>query len=576
MLPKGDVVKIMENLSVRQSKTPFRGLVARKDLFVILAVLIFLVLNALKVTLFNFYIIPVQTADTFKYKFVITVLFIVALYPFILIIKSRALFIILYIVQSVYIVAYIAYYLYFRSYLNLLQWITLYKEASGAAGHFAVPKSAKLLIVLMDLPLFVYLVFNYYHVVRLNLKLRYQRIAVMVLSLLIILSIESQNYINGYSLVQYASDKYRGESPIVQRYGTLANNIVSLYENKGDKELVNNLSYGKQQSSKTEVKSNPNFVIIQVESMDANVINQKYKGEYIAPFLHSLSGQSVYYPYVLSYHMGGGTSDSEFSIINSVEPLENYPVIKLANYDYPNSMVKALSKGSYSAVAFHGNVGDFFNRDVAFPKMGFSKFIDKSKMNLKDVGWGAPDSQVFNYVENYLKNVKQPFVSYTITMTSHGPFTNASNYYNNHLYDDIKDETVRNYFNSMSYVDQSIKDYVAYIESNFPNTYVFIWGDHTPGINTDLYKQASLTTDDKYFEFVPLLIVTPDKKVYKEEQKVASFLDISPTILSASGVDFNIKSNGLNLINPDEAPGTIPFKSGSYDRTLLFNRIKAE
>ena len=346
-----------------------------------------------------------------------------------------------------------------------------------------------------------------------------------------------------------------------------------MISNSGDKQLANNLNYGKMQSNTANASAKPNFVIIQVESMDANVINQKYKGQYIAPFLHSLSTQSIYYPYTMSYHMGGGTSDSEFSITNSVQPLENYPAIKLSNYDYPNSMIKKLSTEAYLTLAFHGNVGDFYNRDVAFPKIGFSNFFDMNKMNLTNVGWGAPDSNVFNYSVNYLKTIKQPFVSYTITMTSHGPFTNASNYFNDTRYNDIQDTTVKNYFNSMSYVDQSIKDYVTQIEANFKNTYVLIWGDHTPDISNDLYKQASFTMDNKYFEFVPLIIVTPDKKVYKEDKAVASFLDISPTVLFSSGIKFDLKSDGVDLVNSKSINSPIPFKGSNYDRTVLFDKV---
>ena len=181
--------------------------------------------------------------------------------------------------------------------------------------------------------------------------------------------------------------------------------------------------------------------------------------------------------------------------------------------------------------------------------MGFQEFDDMTKMNLKDVGWGAPDNKVFDYALQRMKTVKSPFFTYIITMTSHGPFTNASNYYHNSDYDDISDVTVRNYFNSMSYVDKSIKDFVAALQSQNKDTNILIWGDHTPNVNNEtLFKQASFTYENKYFEFTPLFILTQDKKVYKETKKVASFLDISPTILETSGISFDVKSNGLNLL----------------------------
>ena len=158
-------------------------------------------------------------------------------------------------------------------------------------------------------------------------------------------------------------------------------------------------------------------------------------------------------------------------------------------------------------------------------------------------------------------------------MTSHGPFNNARNYYNNKLYDDISDNMVKDYFNSMSYVDESIKNYIANIKVNNKNTYILIWGDHTPHIDTSLYKEASYTYDKEYFEFVPLIIMTPDNKVYKEEKKVASFLDISSTVLFSSGIAFELNSNGQNLIGSNELTNKIPFKGNNYDRETLFEKL---
>jgi phosphoglycerol transferase MdoB-like AlkP superfamily enzyme len=154
-------------------------------------------------------------------------------------------------------------------------------------------------------------------------------------------------------------------------------------------------------------------------------------------------------------------------------------------------------------------------------------------MNMKNVGWGAPDADVFDFVLENSRTVSGPFLSYVITMTSHGPFTNASNYYNNATFDDIQDKKVRDYFNSMSYVDASIKSFVQSIKKEYDNAYVFIFGDHTPKIESDYFIQADVMIEDKLHEFVPLFIITPDNKVHNEQKIAASFLDIAPTVLYA-------------------------------------------
>ena len=156
------------------------------------------------------------------------------------------------------------------------------------------------------------------------------------------------------------------------------------------------------------------------------------------------------------------------------------------------------------------------------------------------------------------------------------PFTSANNYYNNSDYDSIDKDVVKNYFNSISYVDKSLESFIKQVRSTMPNTYIFIWGDHTPDINYEEYTQASYSSGDKYFEFVPLIIITPDNKKYKEENSVASFLDISPTILKISGAKYNLLSDGSNLIDPQQGNKEIPFKENLYNSKDIFDEITKE
>lgn len=364
------------------------------------------------------------------------------------------------------------------------------------------------------------------------------------------------------------------EADIVQKYGTLANDAFSFYANLNESDIISKLSYGKSINILNNASSKNNIILIQLESIDSSAINKTYKGKYLMPYLSALSKNCVYYPYTMSYHMGGGTSDAEFSIINSIEPLQAYPAMKLKRYWYPNSFLKNLNNANYTCLAFHGNVARYFNRINAFPSMGFANYYDIKKMYLTNKGWGASDGDVLDFAFDKFKKIDHPFLAYIITMTSHASFTNASHYYNNPLLSDIKDDLVKNYFNSISYVDTVLSDFITKVRKEMPNTYIFIWGDHTPAIQKPMYAQASMSFDKKYFEFVPLLIVTPDNQIHSEDSFVASFLDISPTVLNASGISFSINSDGMDLLNPDNPDDhLIPFKNKFYSRKQLYENI---
>ena len=448
-----------------------------------------------------------------------------------------------------------------------------------SASHFANPISVHLLVVFIDVPVALYIFFLCFKREVKSTRLPFLRNAVIGLSAAILIVIEIFNFANGQSVVQFMEDRYTGETRIVERYGTVVNGIVNIVQNNTEEKLIKQIHYGKNISSPSSVTTSkstsqqPNYVVIQVESMDSNIVKQKYKGSYVMPYLSSLMDNSVYYPYTLSYHKGGGTSDAEFSVINSVETLDAFPAIKLSSYGYPNSVVSKLAKASYNTMAFHGNVGTFYNRNIAFSKMGFNKFYDISSMNYDDEGWGAPDDKVFSFAYDKIEKSKMPFYTHIITMTSHGPFESARHYYNNKAYDDIENEIVKNYYNSFSYVDKSIKDFVEKIQAKYSNTYIIIYGDHTPNVSTQDFAQASFIEGDKYFEFVPMFLLTPDHKKYKEASVAASFLDVSPTILATSELSYSVTTDGRSLLDTETAPSNIPFKGGSFDRSWLYNTI---
>ncbi len=548
-----------------------------------IAIIIFILMNAVKTSLYNYFMLPQVTKDILQYKFWITLLCTIILYALIFSLRSRYIFLLVVAIQGVYIFTNISYYLYYHSYLHFLQWISLFKEAMISATHLANPKNAQLLVVFIDIPFALYIFFKSFKKDVKRYTAPLVKYSVLLISLLILLVVEINNYKEGNSVVQYMDDRYTGETEIVERYGTLANSAVNIFKNYSETKLIEQLHYGRSQTSSGSISDNkgtdtlssgkPNIVVIQVESMDANIVSQQYKGSYVMPFLSSLRESSIYYPYTLSYHQGGGTSDSEFSTINSLEPLDSFPAIKLTSYNYPNSYVSKLAKASYNTMAFHGNVGTFYNRNIALSKMGYNKFYDINSMKYEDEGWGAPDDKVFSFALDKMSASKQPFMTHVITMTSHGPFESARNYYNNELYDDIENEIVKNYFNSFSYVDQSIESFIKGIQSKFPNTYIIIYGDHTPNINNIDFSQASFIEGDKYFEFVPLFIVTPDKQKHMENKKVASFLDIAPTILAASKIPYDFKSDGSNLLEGNIKFLEIPLKGMSFDRGWLYDRI---
>jgi lipoteichoic acid synthase len=193
-------------------------------------------------------------------------------------------------------------------------------------------------------------------------------------------------------------------------------------------------------------------------------------------------------------------------------------------------------------------------------------------MGLSEISWGAPDGSVFDFVKTLMRSQSAPFFYYIITMSSHEPFTLVKPYYHTDAFASAPG-AARDYYTAMSYTDREIKSIVSDIRKARPDTYVFLYGDHTPLISRDFYKRATVVQDNRLFEFVPLFIITPDRRVYRENACVASFMDIAPTILNASGVAYRFKSSGANLLLGPLADGAISYRNGLYSRAELFRKI---
>ena len=474
-----------------------------------------------------------------------------------------------YLIQAAYLAANFGFYLFFHDLLHLNCLYGLKGETIQALASLSLTCPPQLAITLVDLPALAYLL---RHFRRLSASLRprpwFSRMpaggALLFLAALSIL------YATRPALPKAsASDDLAREMAIVNRFGFLVHHCYDLCGEPSCAVSSSRIAYGGAFTASGGPKLS-NIVMIQFESLDANIVNCRHHGQYVAPFLHQLAARNLYYPYTLCYRKAGGTSDCEVAVLNSIEPLPKLVTMQSDAYSFPNALPKKLP-GAYRSKAFHGNVGSFFQRDVAYPKMGFREFYDIEKMGLPEEGWGASDRSLFRFVESQLAREESPFFYYVITMSSHEPFTNVRSYYQDRRFDDIDHALTRDYFTSIAYADAELEEFVTHVTRRFPGTYLFIYGDHTPYvINEAPYKRASVRIDQKELEFVPLIIVTPGQARYTEKRRVASYLDLAPTVLSASGAAASVLTQGVNLLNTPLRQTGVPHRGSDYSRERLY------
>lgn len=300
----------------------------------------------------------------------------------------------------------------------------------------------------------------------------------------------------------------------------------------------------------TGVAKGKNFIHIQIESMNDFVINREYNGEEITPNLNKLIKEkgSIYAKNYIEMLGAGNTSDAEFVSLHSL-----YPTMRAQSYEayvdnYLFGLPKIFKSLGYEVSAFHGYKRDFWMRDRAYPNIGFDKFYAEDSFNLDDIrGMGLSDKSFLNQSFDIIKNQKQPFYSFLITLTSHVPYEIGD--YDGELTPEEKDKGTFffNYINAVHYTDKALGEFIDKLKESglYDNTVIAMYGDHH-GI-TGVEKEAMIRVGEfigKRFDFdelmnVPLIIHVPGYDENKTVESVRCQLDFSPTILNLFGIDKN-------------------------------------
>jgi len=111
-------------------------------------------------------------------------------------------------------------------------------------------------------------------------------------------------------------------------------------------------------------------------------------------------------------------------------------------------------------------------------------------------------------------------------------------------FDDVVPALTGRYFASLAYTDRAVKEFVESMQKKYPDTYFFLYGDHTPYVINEGAFRRSVLRDEDEKEMVPLFIITPNSQKRREHGAVASYLDFAPTVLHAAGIPYTSVPSG--------------------------------
>lgn len=241
--------------------------------------------------------------------------------------------------------------------------------------------------------------------------------------------------------------------------------VKPLFEADGKTEQVINDS----NSTKT------NVILIIWESFTEKVLDKTIDGKPVIKFFPELMKEGIYFSNC--YSSGDRTDKGISAIISSYPAL---PKGSIVNYPEKTGKLSGLGKlffsNEYYTSFYYGGEPEFMNIKSYLVAQNFQQIVTKSDFKETDMNskWGAHDDAVMKKLVNDIPQMKHPFFTTWLTLSSHEPFeTPVPTVFNGY-------DKETKFLNSLHYTDSVVYNFINELKkiSSWQNTIVIISADH--------------------------------------------------------------------------------------------------
>jgi len=314
------------------------------------------------------------------------------------------------------------------------------------------------------------------------------------------------------------------------------------------KKIVENLHPKSMNSRKLIEKSNPNVVIIILESFSSKVIGV-LDGKWDAtPEFNSLAKEGLLYT---NFYANASRSDKGIvSILSGYPGQPTTSIIKTPEKTQKlPSLFKTFNALGYETAFYYGGDIDFANMKSYFLNAETSRLVSVNDFDskLNDSKWGVHDEHLFNRLYDDLINQKHPFFNAIFTLSSHDPFEvpGKPKFKGN--------DRATKYLNSVYYTDSCLGDFFDKIKKTeiWNNTLFILVADHgsaRPG--------NSENHDIEKFKIPMLWLGGVLNDSIKKSNIIGSQIDIPATLLNQieeNSQDFTFSKNLFSETDNDFA-----------------------
>lgn len=293
-----------------------------------------------------------------------------------------------------------------------------------------------------------------------------------------------------------------------------------------------------------------NIVVILSESFfDTGDMNGIIEGQYDLPAYRQLQQKSLTGKMTVPAY-GGVTLRTEFELLTGIEldlfPVHRYPLISLVT-EPVNSIAWDFQSEGYSTTGIHPNVGSFWNRDNAYPYLGFEKFIDFDEFKRsKRSGYYVADNALTRKLKMEIKDGDKQFF-FAISMENHGPWKTGRPNLDDDIVGNIEVPEVlegesaialQQYLYHRRHAESALLDLIDDLDKRESRSIVLFFGDHLPGMEQTFDGLEFKDGRSRYEQATPFLIYDTHRDL-SALQGIDSVIDVS--LLGSILLDLSIE-----------------------------------
>ncbi|HAA85629.1 MAG TPA: LTA synthase family protein [Kosmotogaceae bacterium] len=358
---------------------------------------------------------------------------------------------------------------------------------------------------------------------------------------------------------------------VYSRFGTLAYHFSDLYDSVFNKPVVDPeharpgdyVNEIEEEGRHFGIASSRNIIVIQLESFQNFLVGAEYNGVEITPNLNKLvQNDSIYFSRYFQQVGIGNTSDAEFIIHNSMHSLGRISVYRRFSDGTFYTLPGVLKQNGYNTSVFHGNVPDFWNREVMYESQGIDEFYSLDRLDPDEIiAIGLSDRSLFKQAAEIISRMEEPFYSLIITLTSHVPYTLPGELKYLEISEELGGTQFGRYLQAVHYTDRTLGEFIELLkmEDLYDDSLIVLLGDHA-GLYPQNEGNERIVSSflGRHYTIeeamqIPLVFHIPGSGLCEEVETVAGQIDFFPTLLNLLGI---IETSGIlfgrDMINAEK------------------------